>query len=743
MDNANILIIDDNHIFRKMVRLALTCEGYTVDEAATAKSAIEYLHKNKPQLVLQDLVLPDMDGYDLNIQMNKICHDKNMPILALSGFSNKMDSIQEQGARFDTFILKPIEPSNLVKVVNSFFQSMSKPAVTPASGNKHILLLQDTPLHAKLLSLQLKQRGYIVSTVSSTTEALAKLEETMPAAIICNLFIQDMDAFEFCRVMRHHDTYAQLPFFLISSCALSHADIQFARNIGVSHLLTWDVGTAEIINKFQDFFLADKPDIHSPDSDRMSESNFHNKHVLSLCNQFKNQIQNHFGLSNKIFLQPLPLAMLEDTAASYLMSVPTFLWKNLLTACLRAFEFSRALFILKSKEGFSSIEYSHGCNPQEEIEIEALMKETSFFEYFAYKKNVVNIPSEFVTDTLNKKILDMVKSKYALIIPLSAGDQTGIFILSYSEAIHPAAIKLIISLYAFDNQLINSCILASHYEKISSMWMQCLTFYSDSSFAMAIHTKDGTILSINPEAEQLLEMSKQQALGKNLQKIFDPQPMWALNAKNVYSETLLQPVCCNLILAENNHQQVNLISVQTCFEDESIFFTAIIHEEESSNAGIVEQLRFFCSNILQLHQLIESQQFLCEASNTCEFVNVEDLLSTALQVNLFLDGDRALSVQCKSDHNIDGVHTDKVKLLTILVDLLYQLHVSVNSIAISIKNVMNGVQITFNCHTTSFLTQYSEFETRLFELGINIIVNDFGNNRSIVLHIPHQTKSGE
>jgi hypothetical protein len=63
--NELILVVEDNDITRKMVRLTLEVAGYRVLQAASAKEAIEQFSRETPQLVLQDLVLPDLSGFEL------------------------------------------------------------------------------------------------------------------------------------------------------------------------------------------------------------------------------------------------------------------------------------------------------------------------------------------------------------------------------------------------------------------------------------------------------------------------------------------------------------------------------------------------------------------------------------------------------------------------------------------------------------------------------------------------------
>lgn len=99
----NILVVEDNVITRKMMRLALESAGYGVFEAADGKTAVGAATKNHPALILQDLLLPDIDGLELVKELRKALTDRNVPILACTGLMSKLDealpTIQTDGGK--------------------------------------------------------------------------------------------------------------------------------------------------------------------------------------------------------------------------------------------------------------------------------------------------------------------------------------------------------------------------------------------------------------------------------------------------------------------------------------------------------------------------------------------------------------------------------------------------------------------------------------------------------------------
>jgi len=99
VSRGKILIVDDNAATRRMVRDALVRHGHEVIEAADGRSAREAMRRHQPRVVLQDLVLPDADGFQLVAELRALAPGAS--ILAFSGFVSKLDEARVSTAGFD------------------------------------------------------------------------------------------------------------------------------------------------------------------------------------------------------------------------------------------------------------------------------------------------------------------------------------------------------------------------------------------------------------------------------------------------------------------------------------------------------------------------------------------------------------------------------------------------------------------------------------------------------------------
>jgi two-component system chemotaxis response regulator CheY len=114
---VTILVVEDNAITRQIIRLSLSAQGYSIVEAEDGATAISKMAEHQPDLVIQDLALPDMDGLTLAQTLRGLPGREDVPIVAFSAFVDRLEEARATEALFKAFVPKPIEPSKLVALV--------------------------------------------------------------------------------------------------------------------------------------------------------------------------------------------------------------------------------------------------------------------------------------------------------------------------------------------------------------------------------------------------------------------------------------------------------------------------------------------------------------------------------------------------------------------------------------------------------------------------------------------------
>src|SRR5215212_10690778 len=140
-----ILIVEDNPITRKMLRLTLESEGYTTREAPDARTALAMAAESWPDLVLQDLILPDMDGLELLRHLRAQPGGPELPIVALSGFLSRLEESPTGASGFTALLVKPIESPRLIEAIGRYLpRTQARPAL--AGEGRRLLIVDDDPI---------------------------------------------------------------------------------------------------------------------------------------------------------------------------------------------------------------------------------------------------------------------------------------------------------------------------------------------------------------------------------------------------------------------------------------------------------------------------------------------------------------------------------------------------------------------------------------------------------------------
>ena len=115
-----ILYVEDNNDNRTLVRRVLNAEGYNVLEAANAAEALEVLDRDRPNLILMDINMPDMDGYALTTMIKQKPGYEAVPIIAITANVMRGDKERSFEAGCDGYIQKPIDIDLLANQVERF-----------------------------------------------------------------------------------------------------------------------------------------------------------------------------------------------------------------------------------------------------------------------------------------------------------------------------------------------------------------------------------------------------------------------------------------------------------------------------------------------------------------------------------------------------------------------------------------------------------------------------------------------
>lgn len=106
-----ILIVDDEVMIREVIKEYLDNEGFDYEEAEDGFQALEMLNNNTYDLMVLDIMMPEMDGFSL---LNKVPKDKLIPTIVLSARDQEFDKLQGFDLGIDDYLTKPFSPKELI-----------------------------------------------------------------------------------------------------------------------------------------------------------------------------------------------------------------------------------------------------------------------------------------------------------------------------------------------------------------------------------------------------------------------------------------------------------------------------------------------------------------------------------------------------------------------------------------------------------------------------------------------------
>ena len=151
MTGKKILVADDSLTIQKVIRLALSGDGYEIQTVSDGKEAIEQASLFRPDICIIDVSLPKYDAYQIREKFIQQADLKNIPVILMSSAFEKVDEPRMQALGFSGHLVKPFDPSHLRSTLLSVAEQAAKidPVIdtinTPleASGEPEVMSLDD------------------------------------------------------------------------------------------------------------------------------------------------------------------------------------------------------------------------------------------------------------------------------------------------------------------------------------------------------------------------------------------------------------------------------------------------------------------------------------------------------------------------------------------------------------------------------------------------------------------------
>ncbi|MFH1287116.1 MAG: response regulator [bacterium] len=192
--NYFILIVDDEAHIRTLLRQELEDEGYGILEAGNGNDALAKARNEKPDLIICDILMPGLNGFDVLTLLKTDKNTSDIPILMHSVYEDK-----EKGYKLgaDEYITKSVNTEKLIKSVSDLLSGKGK-----KTWNKKVLLIEEDKVISDSVHEVLTSKGYQVISAYDGKEGLEKAKAESPDLVIIDDVISKFNNYEILKTLK-------------------------------------------------------------------------------------------------------------------------------------------------------------------------------------------------------------------------------------------------------------------------------------------------------------------------------------------------------------------------------------------------------------------------------------------------------------------------------------------------------------------------------------------------------------
>jgi len=255
-----ILLIEDEEIMVSLLQSRLEKAGYSVKVARDGVSGLAMIHDLEPNLVLLDMMLPKLSGFEI---LERLYEEKIVPTLPVIIISNSGQPIEVEralklGVR-DYLIKVNFEPNEVLVKISRILEDEEKGKKTADSAPRknnaeppaHILTVDYDLFLGELLTKKLSQQGYAVSTAIDRNQAMKVLETDRVDIILLDIVLPGMDGFSFLSELKNDKRYKDIPVIIISNLGQQDAVERVKKAGADDYIVKANTTPNEIVKKVE------------------------------------------------------------------------------------------------------------------------------------------------------------------------------------------------------------------------------------------------------------------------------------------------------------------------------------------------------------------------------------------------------------------------------------------------------------------------------------------------------------
>lgn len=262
--SARILVVDDIEANRRLLQAKLEAQYHSVILASSGPDALEKARTTDPEIILLDVMMPGMDGYEVCRRLKADPVTAHIPVVMVTALSDTEDRVRGLDAGAEDFLTKPVDDFLLTSRINTLMRynavtselrqreasglktgAMEDSAQDDVEGPARVFLIDDNPRTSARIAALLRENGHKVMTLLESGN-MGDLAKERTDVLLVSLLCKSFDPLKLCAHFKTNDVTRAVSILLICD-PLERAKAVKGLEIGASDMIMAPVDTQELL----------------------------------------------------------------------------------------------------------------------------------------------------------------------------------------------------------------------------------------------------------------------------------------------------------------------------------------------------------------------------------------------------------------------------------------------------------------------------------------------------------------
>lgn len=249
-----IVIVDDSDIDRMQIQQVLEKENFEKVELKGGQQCLEYLKTEVPDVLILDLMMPGMDGFQVLKEIRSYENTRDLPVIVVTAKDLTDNDKEFLNGRAASVLTKGNSTIKMVKEIYRVLQQLESEVKNSKLNidkrKKNVLIVEDNKLAILQVQKVLEKEGLSIRHANNGKEALEIVKTNIPDGIILDLMMPEMDGFEVLEKIRSSEQTRNIPVLILTAKSLTKKDLSKLSSNNIQQLIQkGDADIEELITK--------------------------------------------------------------------------------------------------------------------------------------------------------------------------------------------------------------------------------------------------------------------------------------------------------------------------------------------------------------------------------------------------------------------------------------------------------------------------------------------------------------